>query len=401
MSPKSSRRDRGDGALYQRKDGLWVAAVELPIGADGKRRRKTLSSKDYATAVKKLRALHRQVEDSGGDIPTASTLTGKWLEIWVETIAAPRLRPNSLRQYRADIRLHIIPAVGRYRLDKLAPHHVRAMHTAILATHSSTSAMRCHALLFKALKDAMIEGLISRNVAELVDRPKKAANNRGYLTFDQARTLLRHVADQPGGARWAAALFTGARQGELLGLQRSRVTDVLDLSWQLQRLPYKHGCGGKCGKRPPYCPEKVLEVPPGFEYRVLEGPMALTRPKSTAGTRIVPLLPALATILDRHMAATDPGPHDLVWSADGHPIGARTDSRAWHEALAGAGLPPVPLHAARHTTATLLLETGVDSGVISSVLGHSSVLVTRGYQHVSQELTRRALAGFEERLALP
>ena len=51
----------------------------------------------------------------------------------------------------------------------------------------------------------------------------------------------------------------------------------------------------------------------------------------------------------------------------------------------------MPLHAARHTTATLLLEQGVDAEVIKQILGHSQIVTTRGYQHVSLELARRAV----------
>lgn len=399
MTRKTARRQRGAGSLFQRaSDGQWMGVVDLGVGGDGKRRRKTVSSKSYETASRKLRDLRRQVDDAGGDIPTAATTVTAWLDAWLDNIAAPRLRPKTISQYRSDVRVHITPALGRHRLDKLAPQHVRAMHTAITGKgNSPTTALRCHAVLSKALTDAMREGLIARNVASLVDRPRKAASTRGALTADQGRTLLRSVAADALGARWAAALLTGARQGELLGLQRHRVTTHLDLSWQLQRLPYTHGCQPGCGKaRAGSCPDARLEVPAGFEYQQLSGSLCLTRPKSKAGHRIVPLVEPLRSILARHIAATDPGPHGLVWSNDGKPIHASADLKAWHAALERAGLPSVPLHAARHTTATLLLEAGVDAHVIMAILGHSSVLTSRGYLHVSQGLSIAAL----ERLSL-
>jgi hypothetical protein len=59
MSP--SRRTKGDGALFQRKDGMWIGRVELPA-VDGRRRRRTVSSKDQSVARARLRALQREVD---------------------------------------------------------------------------------------------------------------------------------------------------------------------------------------------------------------------------------------------------------------------------------------------------------------------------------------------------
>lgn len=392
--PPRKRRGAGDGGLYRRtSDGLWIASLDLGW-AGGKRRRKVVSSRDYATAARKLRDLRRQVEDHG-DIPTKGMTVAAWLEHWLTHIAAPRVRPRTLATYRGYVRTHIVPAVGKRRLDQLAPQHVRAMHKAMTdAGLSTTSALQAHHILARALRDAMREGLAPRNVAEYVDPPRKAASTRGALSLPDALTLLRHVADDPLGSRWAAALLTGARQGELLGLEVSRVTDVLDLSWQLQRLRFRHGCGGSCrtGLRGGACPVRELDVPPGFEHRPLVGGLVLTRPKSRAGTRIVPLVEPLATILRRHIDSTGRNEYGLVWvRPDGQPIDPSGDSAAWHAALAGAGLPRSPLHSARHTTATLLQRAGVPQQVITAILGHSQMVTTQAYQHDDQTLALDAM----------
>lgn len=396
---KTARRGRSEGALYRREDGMWIGAVTLPAGGDGRRRRKTVSSRDYATAARKLRDLRRDLEAAGGDLPTATMRVDRWLTHWVETIAAPNVRPKTLAAYRGDVRTHIIPAVGKHRLDRLTPEHVRAMNAAIVAKgNSSTTALRCHVTLGIALKAAEREGIVRRNVAALVKRPAKAANSRGAFTVEQAVTLIRHAsqAGDPLASFYAAALLTGARRGELLGLQGERATDTLDLSWQLQRLDYTHSCGGTCGReRAGSCPTRQLEVPPGFEHRVLHGALCLTRPKSAAGWRVVPLVEPLASILGRQI----PGPHGLLWTTPaGTPIDPRHATAAWRDAVAAAGLPPVPLHAARHTTATLLRAAGVPEDVILQILGHSSVLTTRGYIHADLTEARKALEGLSAAL---
>lgn len=398
MSPKKSRRDKGDGGLYKRADGMWIGAVQLPAGADGKRRRKTVSSKDYKTAAGKLRDLRRQIQDNP-DAPSASMTVEKWLDHWLLHIVTPNARPKTRDGYRDDVRLHITPAIGRHRLDRLAPAHVRSMDAAIIAKgRSSTTALRCHTTLGVALNDAMREGHIHRNVAALVKRPAKAVNSRGALTVDQAVHLMRHAAENldPLASMYATALFTGGRRGEVIGLQDDRVTDRIDFAWQLQRLRYTHGCGDACGRKRGSCPDKHLEIPPGFEFIQLDGGLCLTRPKSSKGVRVIPLVEPLASIL----AAIEPGPHGLLWTTKtGHPIDPRDASAAWKAAVKAAGLPPVPLHAARHTTATLLRAAGVPVDIIQQILGHSSAVTSQGYIHLDDTQMRHALEGLSGTLA--
>ncbi len=208
------------------------------------------------------------------------------------------------------------------------------------------------------------------------------------------------------------SLLTGARQSECLGLTWDRVDlkeGTLDIAWQLYQLPAAHGCLSEdgeptCGRvRVSYCPKARLLLPEGvFDVVMLEGVYALLSPKSIASTRMIPAPPPLVDALRVHRKATlaRPNPHGLVWTTPtGRPIARRLDSEAFDAMLRAAGVTDVPLHAARDTTATLLLELGVDAKVIQSVLGHASAATTRGYQHVRLDLARQALDGLGEALA--
>jgi integrase len=234
-------------------------------------------------------------------------------------------------------------------------------------------------------------------------------STRTPLTAGQAAALLATTIDDRPGSRWAAALLTGARQGELLGLTWDRVdlqSATIDLAWQLQALGYRHGCTtlhaeSTCGtSRAGSCPERALDVPPGFELLTLNGRLCLTRPKTAASRRVIPIPRRLADQLSQHRDATasEPSPHGLVWSSPyGQPIPASADLAAWHAALTHAGLPQVPLHAARHTTATLQLVR-IDVTVIQAILGHAAPLTTRRYQHADLTMSRTALARLAEHL---
>ena len=100
-------------------------------------------------------------------------------------------------------------------------------------------------------------------------------------------------------------------------------------------------------------------------------------------------------------------PYGLVWcQSDGNPIHPRDDYKAWQRALVAAGMATVdpetekviggmPLHAARHTTATLLMAARVDEKVRMEIMGQSSVQAQRGYVHVDTTHTRAALKALD------
>ena len=117
-------REKGTGSIFQREqDGMWVARIELP--SDGtKRRRKTIVRKKKSDAITALREARRELE-TAGDLPTSSPTLEQWMNQWLERIAAPRLKPNTLVSYRGSVTRYILPSIGKVRLDKLSPAHVR------------------------------------------------------------------------------------------------------------------------------------------------------------------------------------------------------------------------------------------------------------------------------------
>lgn len=414
------KRDRGEGGLsWSVYDQKWIGSVELPPDPrTGKRRRQRVKHADKITALAMLQELRNKV--ARGDIAPVRqkgmNSVADWLTYWVENISKPDIKPKTLESYRNAIHSHLIPAIGSVRIGKLAPHHIREMHEEVIrkanvradGTRSTRTAILCHTVLNMAMKAAWREGYVTENVVAKVVKPKPNPESRGWLTKDQSLQLLRSCLEHEDRmtTRIAAALMTGARQGELIGLQWDRVNfaeGTVDLAWQLQELRQRHGCGEPdehdnypCGKlRAGYCPDRWLEVPRNFAYKHLCGALYLTRPKTDSSVRIVPIPEELRQTLATHYSMTrhEPNPYDLVWhQPNGKPIAPTRDAKAWKGALKRAGLGHVPLHAARHTTASLLLEAKVDPKIIQQILGHSEILTTRGYQHVPMELAQQSVA---------
>ncbi|HEY4267567.1 MAG TPA: site-specific integrase [Galbitalea sp.] len=388
-------RGKGEGSVFKDARGLWTAIVELPP-RNNKRRRKVIRSKSKAVVMTKLRSLQNELAQSG-DLPTKDQTIEQWMREWFTHIALPKIRPKTAQTYRGLIEREILPTIGKTKLDKLTPADVRHVHAETMKKGlSSTTSAQVHRILVVALKYAVREGRVARNAAALTDAPQKASTNLSALTVEESLKVLEAATHDRLGSLWAAVLLTGARQGELLGLELDRVTDRLDLSWQLQRIQWEHGDQlinqhDQKGKqlhaclraRAAECPTRKIVVPASFEHRQIKGGLYWTRPKSDAGWRIIPLVDPLKSILATRMVvvAGEPNPHGLVWTReDGSPIDPRYESEQWDLLLKRAGVTDVRLHDGRHTTVDLLTLAHVPDDLIQQIVGHSSRAQTQAYK---------------------
>ncbi len=399
-----ARRSRGDGTLFKRTDGYWVGGIELPAGPDGKRRHKRIVRKNRNDVIAALREL--KVNLDAGKITTAKATTlGKWLDYWVSDILPHSdLKPSTTYSYKSTIRLHIKPHLGAKRLDKLHPSDLRGLYVLLQKTKSGRVAQKADQVMKLAIKAAIRDGVLATNVMDRVDKPAHTAKESTALSAATIMHILETAFKVQGdmwGVRWALGFFTGCRESELLGAEWDRVNldqAFVDISWQLQRMQKQHGCGPAtdgvypCGRnKSAYCPSAWWDFPQSMVWRECENTLVWTVPKTKAGTRIVPLIPAAVELLRALKAADTNNPHGLVFHhPNGKPLTQEQDQKAWKALLEAAGVDHVPQHTIRHSTATLLLESGADTHVIQSVIGHTEVSTTRGYQHVNLELARRA-----------
>lgn len=361
-------RGKGEGAVYRVPSDptkplqFWTAAVEL-TPRDGKRRRKVIRSKDKKLVVKKLGELKRELAERG-DIHTDNMTTGQWFNYWLDHVC--QQRPKTLANYRSLVKNHVIPTIGSVRMDKLSAAHIRRVTDAIAEKgRSPATAHTTHAIMSSALADAEREGRIARNPAKLTRPPKRAVTQLEVLTTSEAARVIEQFAASPAQYLWATFLLTGARRGEILGLEWDRVTDSLDLSWQLQRYTRGH-----------------FNPPADYEYRKLTETLILTRPKSAAGWRIVPLVDPLRDVLNRWRLEAPTNPYGLVFP-DKHmePADPGRVTKEWYKVLANAGIDKhVRLHDLRHTAVDLMYEAGMDEDIIQAIVGHSSRAQTRAYR---------------------
>jgi integrase len=398
----AKRRGQGEGSVFKDARGLWTAKIELPP-LDGKRRRKVIRRKDKGELLAELRKMQAELGQRG-DLPTAGKTVDDWFTYWLDNIAAKEVTPGTLAGYRGVVKNHIVPGLGpTTKVDRVSAPIVRRLHDRMTAAGlSSTYALNAHNIGSGAMKAAVREGIIGTNPFNMVSPPRKAVAELDVLDLDEAVHLLEVLAARPDGAQRATSLLAGARRGEVIGLEADRVDDVLDLSWQLRRLPWSHGCSGRCGyKRGGDCPDRKINARPDYEYRQIKGGLFWTRPKSRKGWRIIPLVDPLRPILERHIATMEPNAHGLLFTRpNGDPIDPDDDSAAWRDLMKATFGEDrnVRLHDLRHAAADLMYLAGVDEDIIQEILGHTVRATTRAYKKRGN--TTRLVAAMEKMGAL-
>ncbi|MGY2004426.1 tyrosine-type recombinase/integrase [Blastococcus sp. SYSU DS1024] len=327
--------------------------------------------------VTKVRELERR-RDSGTIVETSTPTVAWWLEHWLTTIAPRRVRQWTLESYESAVRRHLIPGIGRHRLDRLCPEHLDQLYTALLDDgYPPASVLRHHRILSRALTVAVQRSHVPRNVAALVDPPaQRPSDIATALDLGEARAVLHAAAGVRNSARWTVALALGLRQSQALAL-------ALALQWK--EIDPLAG---------------TLTVRRSI-HRVRGGGLVYEEPKTRRSHRTLPLpLPLLDALREhkaaqngeRMLAGSEWHDEDLVFAQpNGRPIDKKTDYDDWTRLLQKAGVRHVRLHDGRHTAATLLLSENVHPRVVMELLGHSQMRTTMDiYSHVMPALDREA-----------
>ena len=383
------RRGNGEGSVYQRGDrGTWVAQVPVGINPDGSYRFKRYSCETQGAAKAKLRAAQDAL-DRGADLGAKTQTLGAFLDAWLADVVWRDAEPKTYEGYAYTAGL-IKPSLGKVPLDKLTPQHVQKLLNELLERGgaageglSPRTVQYVRATLRRALGQALKWGLVTRNVATLVEPPKSRRAEVQFLTEQEARALLAAAKGDRLEALYAVALTLGLRQGELLGLRWEDLDldrGVLRVRQQLQHMkreqPILKGLKTRASRRDLDLPARLvlhLRAHRARQRREIEG-------KGDAWRE-----------------------HGLVFpSAVGTPMTPRNLVRRYQDLLGRAGLPARRFHDLRHTAASLMFERGLEATTVQRVLGHSSITITNDtYLHLMPRAKRRSAEVMDDVLSAP
>ncbi|MFB6622108.1 tyrosine-type recombinase/integrase [Streptomyces sp. NPDC056374] len=398
--PASSRRSRtranGDGTVYQRKDGRWEAAGYVLAPGNARKRVRVYGTtrKDAMTKLtEKIAASNR-----GLPITAADSTVSAYLAYWLDCVAVHHLRENTHTRYAASIRLHLNPGLGAKKLARLTTRDVRTFLDGLRTTcqccaQNRDSARRSccaigqccnkrlspltvtyvHAVLKSALEHAVREDELPRNLARNVKTATPRPRRFQPFTTAEARQFLHRASKDRLHALYVLALRTGLRKGELLGLH----WEDLDLD------------------------SGTATIHRSLQRTRSQG-LTVLNTKTLASERRIALPTECLSSLkihqeeqqeERQAAGTSWTDNGLIFTTPkGRPLDPTNLTRRFRRLLHNAGLRTIRFHDLRHSTATLLLEQGVDLVVIKELLGHAHIGVTAGvYAHVRLRLQRQAI----------
>jgi integrase len=349
----NTRRTKGEGSAYMRKDGRAAASIRY----EGKRI--TKYGKTKTEAKQKLDAYLADLR-SGKLVLGPKQTVKQYLEYWLENVHRLKIERTTLDRYRTVLRVHLIPAFGHLQLSQLTREQVQAFYVAKLDGGLSPRRIdTIHAVLSAALRDAVKHKILAQNVCEYVTLPKKQKHKPHVLTPEECTRLVEAARGHRLWFLLLLALTTGARLGELCALHWE------DMDLGARRVHIHRNCA------------RVRGV--GLIEKAV---------KTASGARKVALPQVVLDGLEEQRAYVASlrdraGSHwrelDLVFpNKQGGYLNPDQVREELSAVLVEAGIDRRRFHDLRHSAATLLFAAGLNPKVVAEMLGHSSVSITLG-----------------------
>ena len=402
----NTRAAQGSGTIRQRADGTWEA--RFVVGHDpgtGKPVRKSVYAKTQKEVRQKLAQAVAAVDNKSYREPCKMTL-GEWLDIWVDTYLKD-VKPRTLKIYQDDIRLHIKPYLAAVKLNELDTHTVQRFFNTLLrsgkrvpkrdkegkivkkdgktvyegAPLSSKTVKNVHGVLHGALRQAVVNRYIPINPADgdFCKLPKIQKQEIKPLDEVQIADFLKAIHGDRFEELFLVTLFTGLRQGEVLGL----TWDCVD---------FDNG---------------TLLVNKQMQLHQEQGIKAYQLvPTKNSKSRTITAAPSVMSLLRRRRAIQaqqhlEAGPlwqdSDLVFTDElGLHLTKSSVYRSFKKIVAAIGRPDTRFHDLRHSYAVAAIRSGDDIKTVQGNLGHATAAFTLDvYGHVTDQMKQASAARME------
>ena len=373
---------QGAGTIRKRSDGRWEARFTKGFDpVTGKQIQKSIYGKTQKEVREKLAQVTVELDEGTYTDPCQMTLAA-WMEIWLTEYAGDK-KWSTVKHYKAQVKAHILPALGHYTLSQLNPHIIQAFDNALRRGSKNSkpltpkSVRNVHGILRKCLSVAVQLEYIRRNPAEAVILPRVEKKAIKPLTDEQVSGLVASAGNDGFGTLFKVVVFTGLRLGEALGLTWDCVDFAkqrLTIDKQLQKRPLSEG---------------------GFVFASLKNDKV----------RVIAPAPYVMTLLrewqkkqmENRLLA---GPDWTGWKNDkerqssivftnelgGH-LHPQTVYNHFKKLAASVGAPDARVHDLRHTFAVLSLQNGDDVKTVQGNMGHATAAFTLDvYGHVSERM---------------
>lgn len=382
MSNKGNKNANGNGSIRKRPDGRWEA--RFTVGVDPKTGKQVQKS-IYGATQKEVRQKLSQISvelDEGSYIEPRKETVAEWLDTWLETYAKNSVKSYTFDAYRRICELHLKPAFGRIKLSDLNGVQVQNCYNALLTEKklSAKTVKNVHGILHRALDRAVKLGMIRSNVSNQCDLPKSRRKEFAPMEEDDIARFLKAIQECKFGLLYQVTLFTGLRQGEVLGLTWDCVDfarNTIYINKQLQKT------------------EKV-----GGTYTLVPTKNSRNRMITVAASVMELLRQQKLKQMEMRLLAGPAwnNPWELVFTNEfGRNLCHFTVYKEFKAVVKEIGIPEERFHDLRHSYAVASIESGDDIKTVQNNLGHATASFTLDvYGHVSQKMRQASADRMEE-----
>jgi site-specific recombinase XerD len=379
---EKSRRDKGDGSIYQRKsDGRWIAKYVHTIGG----KPKVLYGKTEQEVKKKLREYKKEVAKNGV-IEIKKTTVQSYMNTWFRDVKMYELKPKSIDALDVTLQNQVYPYIGDIQIGTLTSGDIQSMIKKLVLKGFAYSTIKKAYMAVNACCNYGIDNeKLIKNPCRGVKLPKNLERKKSdikFFTQEEVELIRQECVVKYGNGKQMyrlghaviVLLYTGMRIGELLGLKwadidyekkHAKVTDSVVLVKDRER--------NEKDDKPKY---KLLKQ---------------DNVKTESSSRFVQLNQKAIAALKEIQVFNGKHTHVMA-NANGNILIPKNFDRMLRNILTRCGLEPCGAHTLRHTFASMLFKNGVDVKTVSELLGHSDVAFTYNvYIHLIKEQKQQAV----------
>lgn len=374
------KRANGEGTIKKRKNGTWEAQITIGKDENGKPIRKSVYGKTQKEVSQKMTAIVSDL-NNGLFVSPDDITVGQWFDIFLSDYNKG-VKASTLANYEYQVRQNIKPTIGNVRLQKLTAPMIQRLYNDKLETLSAKSIKNLHGFLHKGLNQAVMCQYLKANPALACQLPRVEKKEMKTLTNKPLESFLQEIKGKPFEDVYFIAVFTGLRQGELLGL-----------TWD--SIDFKKG--------------QITVIKQLKRERKLNGENQYVFDSLKNGkSRIIVPAPVVFDVLRkvRRIQAENRLKHgsafanndNLVFTDEiGNHLCHPTVWRNFKKRVEAIGFPDLRFHDLRHSYATISIENGDDIKTVSENLGHATVAFTLDvYGHVTEKMKKQSADRMQE-----
>lgn len=362
----AGRKSNGEGSIRKRGDGLWEARITIGD------KRKSIYGKTKSEVRNKM--IEIQVEVTNKDYIDETNMTvAQWMDTWMNDFL--EARPSTIKRYDRDVRLRIIPCLGKIKLKELTTMQIQKMYRKCKNDGLSPKSIHnLHCVLHEALRKAVALKYIKSNPSEECTLPKNPKPEIHPIVDGNIQKFLQAIKGDRYEDLFYFDIFTGLRESEACGLTWDCV-DFEKGTIRVYRQLLKTG---------------VVDGKGVFDFAPLKNDRERT---IEPAVQVMEHLRRVQRKQKEYKLLTGgaySNPRQFVFTDEmGKPFHYHTMYTHFKQIVKRIDMPEVRFHDLRHTYATLSIQNGSDVKTISESLGHSTVAFTMDrYGHVSNQMRR-------------